>query len=284
MTWQPTTIRRFVAGFPTSACTALVVTDVGRGYLKAMGGPEGEHTLASEVVGTQLAEWLGLPTFDWAILNVDEIDEIPFVDKNGNPTGQATSGPAFITRAEDGTPWGGSDRELKRLENPEDISRLVVFDTWVLNCDRHSRPLDNPTGRVRIKRDNVFFSEEAEKGHFVLKAMDHTHCFTCGSEWTRRLSNVDKVKDGRVFGLFPEFRDFLNREAVAQAASDVQQIDQTTVREFTDRIPNEWDVTQGALDALVDLVVQRAKFVARTIEDKLWPQQEIDWDDGNEGE
>jgi hypothetical protein len=70
--------------FPTSARTALVETDGGFGYLKAMGGPEGPHTLAAEVVATQLAEWLGLPTFDCAIITIDQMDEIPFVDKNGN--------------------------------------------------------------------------------------------------------------------------------------------------------------------------------------------------------
>ena len=74
MAWSPTTIRRFVRGFPSSACTALVETDVGLGYLKAMGAPEGPHTLASELVATQLAAWFGLSVFDYAVIAVDEID------------------------------------------------------------------------------------------------------------------------------------------------------------------------------------------------------------------
>ena len=43
-------------------------TDAGKGYLKALGGPEGPHTLACEWVATQLARWFGLSTFDFAIL------------------------------------------------------------------------------------------------------------------------------------------------------------------------------------------------------------------------
>jgi HipA-like kinase len=270
--WQPQTVRRFIKGFPSSAKTALVETDAGLGYLKAMGGPEGPHTLASEVVATQLASWLELSTFDWAIVTVDEIDEIPFLDKDGNKTGQATPGPAFITRAEPGASWGGGQRELKMLANPDDISRLVVFDTWLLNCDRYSRPKDDPTKSPRINRDNVFLSEEAPAGQFLLKAMDHTHCFTCGREWTKKLAHDDTMKHGRVFGLFPEFRKFLNRDAIVQAATDLRGITRESVTEMTQSIPKEWEVPRAARDALVDLVVGRATFVADTIESRLWPQ------------
>ncbi|MFN4920647.1 MAG: HipA family kinase [Planctomyces sp.] len=270
--WKPKTIRRFVKGFPSSARTALVETDVGPGYLKAMGGPEGPHTLASEVVVTQLASWFGLPTFEWSIIEVEELDEIPFVDKRGKKIGQATPGPAFITRAEQGTTWAGAERELKNLVNTQDLSRLVVFDTWVLNCDRHSQP-DPETGRSRKpNRDNVFLSFEATEGRFLLKAMDHTHCFTCGGEWTKRLAHVDTMKDRRVFGLFPEFRGFLTRDVVSKASKDLKLITPEVVTEMANQIPKEWDVTREALDALVNLVVGRATFVADYIASKIWPQ------------
>jgi hypothetical protein len=104
--------------------------------------------------------------------------------------------------------WGGGDRELKLLVNPQDISRLVVFDTWVMNCDRHC-PIDPGTGiRRKPNRDNVFLSEDAPDGQFLLKAIDHTHCFSCGRDWTKRLNQFDRIKDGRVFGLFPGVSGF----------------------------------------------------------------------------
>jgi hypothetical protein len=271
--YQPTTIKRFIKAFPTSACTALVETDAGQGYLKALGGPEGPHTLACEWVATHLAKWFGLSTFDFAIVSVSEVDEIPF-----HKGGQAKVGPAFITRAESGEPWSGAEQQLEKLINPQDISRLVVFDTWTLNCDRYSLPAEGKVGKPRVNRNNVFLSEEAPEGHLLLKAIDHTHCFTCGRELSRGLRNIDKIKDPRVFGLFPEFRKFLVQSPVEQAITDLRRVDRTLVVRIMQGIPKEWEVEAEALDALADLVAERAAYVADTIKAQLWPQGELDFD------
>ena len=270
--WQPGTVRKFVKGFPTSARTALVETDIGLGFLKGMGGPEGLHTLAAEVIATQLAEWLGLPTFDCAIITLDDVDEIPFLDKDGNQTGKALPGPAFIAKQERGGTWSGGKRDLLKLINPEDVSVLVVFDTWVLNCDRFLSKPKGELGKPRINRDNVFLSEEAPEGQFLLKAMDHTHCFSCGRTWTKGLSQLDRIREERIFGLFPEFRSFLQREAVVRAADKLRSIDRATVVRMVEFLPKEWEVSRGASDALIDLILGRATFVADTIVTRIWPQ------------
>ena len=119
----------------------------------------------------------------------------------------------------------------------------------------------------------MYQGDEAPEGEFLLLAMDHTHCFTCGGEWTKRLAHVDTMKDGRVFGLFPEFREFLKEVVVSQATADLKLITPEVVTEMTKQIPKEWDVKREALDALVDLVVGRAAFVAETITSKIWPQR-----------
>ena len=131
-----------------------------------------------------MAHWFGLPTFDFAILNLDAADEIPF--ESG---GKAAPGPAFVTRATKGNTWGGEDGELDLLENPEAISRLVVFDTWTRNCDRYPPDLE----MRKPNRDNVFLNSTSEReDRFRLIAMDHTHCFTCGRDLTDAyLSNID---------------------------------------------------------------------------------------------
>ena len=137
MAWQPTTFLRFEEAFPSSMQTARIVTDAGPAYIKALGNREGPHHLAIELVVTQLASWFGLPSFPFALMEIDaDIDEIPF--KGG---GSAESGTAFVTRATAGHVWGGSSDELSKLVNPEAISRLVVFGTWMRNCDRHSPDL-----------------------------------------------------------------------------------------------------------------------------------------------
>jgi hypothetical protein len=229
--WQPTQILRYVKTVPTSTNVAIVDTDVGKGYLKAIGNPEGEHALACEWVGTQLADWFGLRTFDYALIELDaEVNEIPFTDRS-----LAKSGHGFITRGEDGDKWSGTDRELKRLANPDDITRLVVFDTWVQNRDRHREGLNKP--------DNVFISTEGPPGKLVLVVSDHTHCFARLNQFSRELADS-----------------------------------------FISSIPDEWQVPRDARNALAELVVARANYVAENIVSKLWKQKELDFMDASETE
>lgn len=246
----------------------IVETDAGRGFLKAMGNPEGEHALACDWVGTQLAKWFGLPTLDQAIVEFDGIPEITFF--NGNP---AVEGPALVTRAIKGDSWSGERRQLGKLQNPKDISRLIVFDTWILNRDRHSLNRQN--------RDNVFLSAESKQ--LGLLAIDHTHCFgTLGGELTERVSNIGNCRDRAVYGLFPEFKEFLNKIVVSQAVEQLARIDEATVKSIVADIPRQWQVADKARGELVSFVQQRAAYVADTIFEKLWPQKEIKFTDGPE--
>lgn len=277
MRWQPKEILRFNKSYPTSACTAQVVTDVGVGYLKALESPEGRHILASEFVGTSLANWFQLPTFDYATINLNaDLIEIPFFDRDNKRIGTAISGPAFITRAEAGDAWSGAADQLKRLVNPHDISRLVVFDTWTLNCDRYLEQPAGKLGKPRINRNNVFLSEEAPAGQLMLKAMDHTCCFTCGAELTTRLCRVDTIKEPRVFGLFPEFRSFVTVEYVQLAVQALQTFTIDIAQRITAEIPREWKVSSAVRLAMDQFIVQRAAFVAETISTKIWPQASLD--------
>lgn len=162
--WQPTTILRYTETVASSSRTAVVETDAGEAYLKAINNPEGPHVLACDWVGTHLARRFGLPTFDTAILEIDDIDDIP-IDGTF-----ASSGPAFVTRGEVGSTMGGG-KGLKNIENIADLPRLVVFDTWVRNCDRYG-PGYGRDDKPRINLDNLFLSTEgAPKGRFTLKAI-----------------------------------------------------------------------------------------------------------------
>src|SRR5688500_1181315 len=78
MPWQPTFIRTPDQSLATAADTVRVTTGAGPGYLKALGNRGGPHRLAADWVGTQLAVWLGLPTFEFAIIQVLAENEIPF--------------------------------------------------------------------------------------------------------------------------------------------------------------------------------------------------------------
>jgi hypothetical protein len=264
--WQPREVVRFIRNFDSGAGTVEVKTDAGRAYLKGMGNHSGPHVLACEWVGTQLAEWLGLEVFDYALVTVTDADELPLYRG-----GFIEPGLAFVTRGERGQSWGGKPPQLKRVANRDDITRLVVLDTWTRNCDRFS------SDGQRVNRDNVFLSEEAPAGKFVLKAMDHTHCFTCGRDLTARMAQIAVVKDDGIYGRFPEFEPFLDRTVFRKARGKLKSLQRAFVSKVVETIPDEWDVSSTARTALIDFIVGRAAYLVDKMERRLWPQGELNF-------
>jgi len=258
MPWHPNIIRHADRSLATAAETVRVTTDAGPGYLKALGNRGGPHRLAADWVGTQLAAWLGLPIFEFAVIQVLPENEIPF-----QKGGQAQPGPAFITREEPGMTWGGDAETLATLVNPQDIAILVLFDTWVRNMDRYP---PNPATR-KPNRGNVFLSSrDLPDGRWRLFAMDHTHCFDGPGYLNARLSHIDLVKDDVLYGLFPEFKPFIRPHwATLQAAiSKLQTIENQWVANLVAAIPAEWQVDPPGRAALANLVYNRAHYVAGT--------------------
>ena len=262
-TWQPGQYVRYESSFRTSIGTSVIVTEGGKAFIKPLGNKEGPHVLVCEWVGTQLAEWFGLETFHYGLFEVGADDEIPLF---GGRT--ASEGRAFVSKEEKGNTWGGTAKELQALVNPDHLARLVVFDTWTLNCDRHPPDLN----ARKPNRDNVFISNEGTPaGTRRLIAMDHTHCFSCGRELTARVGAIDRVQDPRLYGLFPEFTPSISQTAVRSAVALLQTLQSDTVKSIVDSTPTEWELGQAVRQALSDLVVQRAAFVAENIEGQLAP-------------
>lgn len=256
--WHPQYIVRQV-GEPRQSSTEIVIveTDLGQqGFLKAIGNPAGTHCLASELVGTQLAEWLGLATLDYGLIQVDEsLDSIRLYSG-----GKARTGPAFISRSEPGDTWDGSKSQLRKLVNPDEISRLVVFDTWVMNRDRKSK-------RMAVW-DNVFLSTRtADKGKLRLIAIDHTHCFAAAdSKPELDLRQIEVPGDLSVYGLFPEFRGFLDRAVIRQAARRLGTLERATVEAILGSIPEAWRVGKVIRQRWAEQILARAAWTADQIE------------------
>jgi len=177
--WRPTAVTRFIEYRDTSATPVFVDTDAGEGVLKGLGNPSGPHALAAELVGSLLADWLGLPTFDFSTITVDPADQLSI-----SSNAMLQPGPAFISRRTRGFAWGGDAKTLDSLANKEDITRLIVLDTWIQNCDRF-RPLPPPP---RCNIDNVYFARSAGSKRPTVLAMDHSAAFTCGADLNPKLS------------------------------------------------------------------------------------------------
>ena len=156
--WQPTAIARVIEMIDSSTCVAKVATDAGIGFVKGLGNPAGNESLALELVGTELAAALGLTVPSFAIIAIEGIT-IPTLRG-----GTFDVGPAFISKELRGGPSDGGNAFLKRLANPADIPLLVAFDTWVRNIDR-CPPADyiDPTP----KRDNLFLPLTAEGSRWL---------------------------------------------------------------------------------------------------------------------
>jgi hypothetical protein len=202
---------------------------------------------------------------DSAIIWVTAEDEIPLAGE-----GKALPGPAFITKAEKGLSWGGDAGTLRKISNPRDIARMVVLDTWIRNCDRY-----RPEPNRRINRDNVFLVwDSVPRTGLSLKAIDHTHAFTCGRQLSRRLSHIDDIQDETIFGCFPEFVSFLTREDISNAASRLTAMTPLQAARMVDKVPGEWQVEEAIREAWVKLICDRAKFVSERIGSWLWPQEQ----------
>jgi HipA-like protein len=256
--WQPREFVRFEENFTTSTHPARIVTDAGPAFIKVINNPIGPHALVREFVGTSLAHWLGLETLEFALMQVTKEDEIPL------PNGAlAVEGTAFVTRAVSGQPWSGDPKELMLLDNLDSISRLVVFDTWTLNADRH--PPDT-IGR-KPKMDNVFFSADgATAGRFRLLAIDHTECFGgTGRDLGGGMATIDRIREEHVYGLFPEFKTHIKATQLTAVASRLAELDQTAVEQIIDRIPADWGVSPSMRASLTALIVDRARYLSDRI-------------------
>ena len=267
--WQPTCILRKVPQvIPSSTTPSLVVTDAGNGYIKMPANPQGPAALVSELVGTMLADWIGLPTFKYALVNASPADLEPvFMDD--------TDVPAFITMQELGEPWKGTAKELKRLSNPEAISWLVVFDTWVGNVDRYSVRMLHGEQHPHRNDGNVYLSYQTEPKKLKIMAYDHTHCHFALISASPQTEIQGKIDDPAVYGNFPEFSKLIKREIVREAASKLLEFTDAESWRVVETIPDEWLTDPSTRSRLAKFITGRALYVADSIERRLFPQGKL---------
>jgi hypothetical protein len=166
--------------------------------------------------------------------------------------------------------------------NPEHIALLTVFDTWVLNADRFP-----PQGMNRRPNyENVFLSErDGIAGKYRLIAFDHTHCFTNGAEISTKVKTISRIKDKRLYGLFPEFEPYFTASLAMKAVEKFRGLSVTLVEGILKSVPPEWGVRGSAVDALGQLIFDRARFLADEVDEVIIPHcrmrdGKLDWDGG----
>jgi hypothetical protein len=261
--WQPSAVTRVIETLMSSTRVVKVATDIGAGFLKGMGNPQGNESLASELVGSELAAMVGLKVPPFAIV---EVADLPIQMSNGH---YIDRGPAFISQALKGSTGDSEGTFLSRLANPEDIPLLVALDTWIRNMDR-CPPEDylDPTP----KWDNIFFAPNGRR--FDMIVFDHTHCFVEGTLGDG-LAGSSFVDDTRVFGLFPQFEGFLTEENLREACANIAAVDENAIRAVVHSIPEKWGPTQSLRDRWAELIIQRGQRLTDYLTDALIRQQQI---------
>ncbi len=262
--WQPTRVlRRIPTTIPSSTSPYHVVTDAGNAFLKLPNNPQGPMALVSEFIGTQLADWFGLPTFDYCLMQVCE------ADLDASKQDQSHLVTAFATLENDGDSWKGSAKELQLVENVGDFSRLVVFDTWVGNWDRHSIRSRAGVEHQHRNDGNVFLSNDAASGKLKLIAYDHTHCQFALIASSPNIDIKAKVSDESVYGRFPEFLPFLIRSDIQDSIARLGQMDSATAERIVQTVPTEWLDNTEIRSKLVEFIKSRSEFLCDQIESKL---------------
>lgn len=247
-----------------------VQTDAGEAFVKALGNPEGPHALACEWVGVHLASWLGLTVPAFAIIQID--DEVDIRLARG---GTAATGPAYATRAVGGDQWSGEAADFTVEKNGADLARLVVFDTWTLNPDRHAPGTagraPHPDNVHIVPSDDEPQRRRRRRPEVRIVSIDHGHCFRVHGELGRGLYSIDRARSDDVYGLFPGWERLVPQREVRRAARRLVTLERPWVRELVASVPTEWEVGQSARTALVQLLCERAAYVAAKIEDLLRP-------------
>lgn len=263
-TWQPTEVLRVIEPIQSSTCVVRVATDLGVGFLKGMGNPAGDESLAMELVGFELAAAMGLIVPPFAIV---ELVDLPVITIRHT---RLAFGPAFISKDIKGSPGDPCGVFLRKLANPEDVAKLIALDTWIRNYDR-CPPADclDPAP----KWDNLFFAPKGRK--FEMVVIDHTHAFVEGDLQTG-LTNSYFEDDSRVFGAFPQFLPFVNEASLREAAVRIRAIDGRTIQQIVAEVPLPWGPTNAVRDRWCDALIARGQRVEDYLIAGLVKQQQLD--------
>lgn len=112
--------------------------------------------------------------------------------------------------------------------------------------------------------------------------MDFSHAIQFGGELTTGVGSITNIRDEEVFGMFPEFRKKLSRDAIRHFASILGGVSRLQIEDAVGLIPQQWHLDSSVRSSLANYLFQRASFVAETIEFRLFdpPQLTIDLPDG----
>jgi len=264
--FHPQSLLRVIEGYNSSTLPCLVDTDLGKAVLKAANNPAGQSSIASEIVCGELAKWLGLNVPDFCILNDVNLN-IPL----GN-TGRNFETPIFGSKYQIAETRDISGKMLEKVENIQDISKLIVFDTWIRNYDRYDARYEHENS------DNYLLKQLGNSAKYELLVIDHSHCVSLDSlndvtDWN------NLIEDEAIYGLFPEFSPHITPVYVRAALEKLSGLDKNHVEQIVNSIPIELGISRSSKDSLQNFICERAKFLVANFSERLFAQMDLQYDE-----
>ena len=227
--------------------------------VKFQNNPQGTKILANEFLGSALAARLGLPSPEFAVVNVCE-DLIrnteEMVVQLGRRQVPCTPGLCFGSRyPSELNPFGRTalrsvynlmpETLLPRIANPDDFAGMLVFDKWTCNCD----------GR------QVIYAETDAVNVYKALMIDNGFCFNA-HEWNFPDSPLRglycrEIVYSSVRGM-ESFEPWLERLA--------KNIDRSLFGQLGNDIPPEWfGNDMAAIEGLLDQLERRRNRVSELL-------------------
>ncbi len=104
-----------------------------------------------------------------------------------------------------------------------------------------------------------------EVGRFDLIAFDHSHCLRAPADLSPLIKNISNTKDEKVYGLFPEFHEFVTYEYVDGALKMLTELTEPTVDAILGSIPDQWEINKETKSAIKDFIGERTSFLLENI-------------------
>lgn len=260
--FSPSKVLREIEKFPSSTRPCLVDTDQGKAILKAANNPASPSSIISELVCAELGSWFGLKIPDFFIFNALNLDIQLGTTQN------IFMPPAFASKYESANTRDVSGRMLANLSNPEDIAKLVVFDTWIRNTDRYDEVSEHHNS------DNYLLRQIGNSAKYELIVIDHSHCFSEDS--LNDINDWEELTlDNTVFGIFPEFQPYLSKTNVEKALEKLSSLGSEHVTEILNSIPVELGLRMTTKDSLQKFICERASFLVENFADNIFDQIEL---------
>ena len=242
--WAPNKILRVSEVLKTSTRPLRVETDQGPALLKYVGNPQGEDALCSELISAELLKRLSIDSPEHSVLFIDSFERSDLGVK-------VRAGHAFLTKWEKSAiTFSGSQELLQRLSNPEAITQLLVFDTWIRNTDRF---VTGPSSREE-NLDNLLFVPAGRKVKMLV--IDHSHAFTETTFEDGFHENWWQVQG--LCGTLPNFAAFIKDDVLHSTLDMLSAFSRDELEDVVGRVPLDWGLSAVSRDRVVTGLMERA--------------------------